>query len=244
VSVTFDGILLRSSVGSAARDRSSFQRAFCERVLREPGFAGAVLDVGCGEALPAALEPLSRGFGRLDGVDPSPGISSHPLLAQHWTCRVEDAPIPRAAYDLAYAYNVVEHVADPEPFLRKVHASLKPGGVFWALTPHGRHPFAYFSRALEVVGAKRAAGRYLAGLHGRQTVNEYSAFYRLNTVARVQKLARTTGFSTCTFDLWPCIQWDMYFPRLLRCLPHAYDAMLGTRFRPFMQILMFRLQKP
>lgn len=226
-----------------AADRSSFQRAFCARVLGERAFQGAVLDIGCGPALAAALEPLSRGYGRLDGVDPDAAIEAHPYLSRRWASRLEDAPLPRAEYDLAYAYNVVEHIKDPAPFLAAVHAALKPGGVFWALTPHGRHPFAYLSRALELAGAKARLGRYLAGLHGRSTVNDYPAYYRLNSPSSIARAARTAGFVECAYDFWPCVQWDTYFPPRLRWLPRAYDAALGTRYQPFMQILMFRLQK-
>ena len=157
-----------------ARDRSSFQRAFCARILGEPAFKGAVLDIGCGSGLPPALAPLSRGYARLDGVDPDAAIAAHPYLTRRWAGRLEDASVPRGEYDLAYAYNVVEHIGDPAPFLAAVHAVLKPGGVFWALTPHGRHPFAVLSRSLELAGA---------GLHGaicraarRPTVNDYPAY--------------------------------------------------------------------
>ncbi len=226
-----------------AHDRSSFQRAFCARVLGERAFRGAVLDIGCGPALPQALEPLARGYARLDGVDPDATIAAHPYLTRRWVGRLEDTPVPRAEYDLAYAYNVVEHIRDPSPFLAAVHAVLKPGGVFWALTPHGRHPFAYLSRALELSGVKARMGRYLADLHGRPTVNDYPAYYRLNSPSPIAKAARAAGFVECACDLWPCVQWDTYFPPILRWLPRGYDVVLGTRFRPFMQILMFRLQK-
>jgi SAM-dependent methyltransferase len=209
--------------------------------LAEPVFKGQVLDVGCGPNLPDPLVSLKGNYGQLDGVDPDPGVLAHPLLTRRWHGTFEESRIPND-YDLAYAYNVVEHVAYSRPFFEKVREVLKPGGVFWALTPHGNHPFAWISRMIELWGGKRRAREALKSQNGTYTVNDYSAYYRLNKAKSVVRAIDGLGFSRVTFYYYPCMQWDMYFPKPLRWGPHLYDLILGCRYRAFMLIFAYRLQ--
>ena len=50
-------------------------------------------------------------------------------------------------------------------------------------------------------------------------------------------------FRVAEFHYLPCVQWDTYFPRPLRFFPHAYDRLIGTRFRRAAQLLLFKLEK-
>jgi SAM-dependent methyltransferase len=143
---------------------------------------------------------------------------------------------------LAYAYNVVEHVADPARFLTSVNQILRPGGVFWALTPHGRHPFCWLARITEQVGGKARARERLRQDTG-YTVNAYPSYYRLNTRRAVERNAGKIGFSGGRFEYYPCLQWDTYFPDFMRWIPHAYDYVAGIRWPACMLVFAFRLQK-
>src|SRR5262249_774007 len=147
-------------------------------------------------------------------------------------------------YDLAYAYNVLEHIAQPRPFFRKVHQVLKPGGVFWALTPNHWHPFALLSRLIEQLGLKGLARARMGRMkNGTMRVNDYPAYYRCNSPRAIHHAIRDLGFSRATFYFHPCLQWDTYFPALLKWAPRAYDFLVGTRLAPFMQIFILRLDK-
>ena len=232
-----------SSYPELMRDRLGYQRVFCRLLLAEAGLKGCVIDIGCGAGFSEPLEPISGAYAQLDGVDPDAGVAAHPDLTRRWCGRLEDSDVPPAAYDLAYAYTVVEHVRRPRSFLRKVREILKPGGVFWALTPHARHPFAMLSRAVENIGLKgfyrRRLGKSNAGSYG---VNEYPAYYRLNSARQVAKAAKGLGFASATFCYIPCLQWDTYFPKPLRWAPRLYDRLLGIRARSLMLILAYRLR--
>ena len=218
------------------RDRGGFQRAFRQHLLAEPALAGHVLDIGAGGGLPPYLADLAVVPAQLDGVDPDPAVLTHPLLRQRWHAPFERADIPRAAYDLAYAHNVVEHVAAARPFFEKVREVLKSGGVFWALTPHGRHPFCLLSRGIEIMGGKSFAARR------NPNVNDYPAYYRLNRPAQVLQAIRGLGFASASFHFFPSMQWDQYFPAPLRAVPHLYDRWLGTRRPLFMLVMAYRLE--
>lgn len=225
-------------------DRCRFERAFAELLSGAPQLKGRVLDIGCGGGLPDALGRLRGQFGTLDGVDPDPAVATHPLLQRRWHGTLESSDVPAESYDLAYSYNVLEHLAEPAPFLDKVSRVLKPGGVFYALTPNAVHPFAVLSRGIEVIGLKGYA-RSKLGLAetGQMRVNDYPAYYRCNSPRAVRKAMRGSGFSRASFYFHPCVQWDNYFPAWLRWAPHAYDFALGSRITPLMQVFMFRLEK-
>ena len=45
-------------------------------------------------------------------------------------------PLPRGHFEQAYAYDVVEHLADLQAFLEEMHAILAPGGILEITTPH------------------------------------------------------------------------------------------------------------
>lgn len=224
-------------------DRSGFQRAFCQWILSEPSSAERVLDIGCGRGLPEPLSVFKTRFGELDGVDPDPGIADHPLLGRRWNGRFEDSDIPENAYDLAYAYNVLEHIEDPSPFFGKLQRILKPGGVFWAVTPHSRHPFCILARSVELAGGKGRVREWLRRRDGAYTVNRFASYYRANRAGAILRAVRGLGFSKAAFHYLPCLQWDTYFPVALRWLPHTYDYLLGCRIRSFMLILAVRLEK-
>lgn len=247
-SATWDVIRLGSDTTwrELDADRRSFQRAFVELLLGSPQFKGRVLDIGCGGDLPAALNSITGRYGSLDGVDPSPEVAQHPLLDQRWHAPFETSSVPSATYDCAYAYNVLEHITDPVPFFRKVHEVLKPGGVFWALTPNGRHPFALLSRSIERIGLKPFARRKIGRdeATGTMAVNDYPAYYRCNRPGAVTRAIRDLGFARARFFYFPCVQWDTYFPRWLKWAPHAFDFCIGTHLTPFMQLFIIRLEKP
>jgi len=225
-------------------DRTAFEGAFANLLLEAPQLRGRVLDIGCGDHLPTALKAIAGRVGALDGVDPNAAIVKHPLLEHRWHSTLEESGVPEESYDLAYAYNVVEHLRDPRPFLETVHSILKPGGSFFALAPNAIHPFAVLSRFIEVIGLKSYA-RSKIGLAetGEMRVNDYPAYYRCNSPRAVQRAIRHLGFKGVTFYFHPCVQWDNYFPANLRWAPRAYDYLLGSRFTPLMQVFMFRLDK-
>ena len=217
-------------------DRSGYQGEFAGRILAEPGLHGRVLDVGCGPAPQLMLEEVFRRAGHLDGVDPAPPVAPFPFLRQRWVGTLESAPLPHGAYDLAYSYNVVEHVPHARAFFQKLRQVLKPGGVYWSLTPHGHHPFCSAVKLLEALNLKQVISRH------DEHVNKYPSYYRLNRDRDILRAIRGLGFSSARFVYMPCMQWDRVFPRFARWLPWTYDFIAGTRFMRAMLILAYRLE--
>jgi SAM-dependent methyltransferase len=224
--------------------RSDFRWEFARLLRESPQLRGRVLDIGCGANLPIELRRMYDAFGPMDGVDPDPAIAEHPSLVHRWHGHFESCPVPGQTYDLAFAYNVLEHLAEPRPFFVKLASVLKPGGVFWAMAPNAHHPFALCSRAVDVLGLKPLARGWL----GRRAsfpmhVNEYASYYRANSPAAIRRAIAGLGFARASFDHVPCAQWDRYFPPALRWAPRTWDVLVSARVTSMSLILFVRLEK-
>ena len=224
----------------ASHDHAAQCRHFASIMLNDPRLSGRVLDVGCGVNGPTIGHyfPVYKRPAQLDGLDPMPGVENNPWLQRAWHGEFEQCPIPENEYDAIVCINVVEHVADPEAFLRKALASLKPGGAIFATTPNGVHPFPLCVKMVQAIGLK---SRMVAGKEGW---NDYPAYYRLNTRAAVVRFGGQAGFDSAEFHYHPNMQWWGYWPKPLRFIPAGFDWMLGCRFRPVFQQLLWRLQRP
>lgn len=219
-------------------DVAPFQYRFADLIARDPAVRGRVLDIGCGPGFHRSLAFIPRVASQVDGVDPGEDIEENTAVAMKWRGSLEQAPVPQSTYDLAVAFNVVEHIADPHTFLKAVHRLLKPGGRFWALTPHSRHLFAMLSRGLECAGLKQIIASRNA------SVNDYPAYYRLNSRRQVERCLngmplRATHVECMTAPGW----YKVYFPRWLHWTARAYDNLLGERFESFHLIFMFCLER-
>ena len=111
--------------------------------LDEQGFkplAGKrALDVGCGAGLLA--EPLARLGAEVTAIDAAEELieaarthaAGQNLEIDYRAAPVEDT---EGQFDLVTAMEVIEHVADPQAFLRSLAARLAPGGLLILSTPN------------------------------------------------------------------------------------------------------------
>lgn len=220
--------------------RSSFQEAYAEKLASEPGIRGNVLDIGCGHSINPTLSKISHLIGNLDGVDPFPVLDPPRLLRNRWTCCLEDIPVLPNTYDLAYSYNVVEHVSNEAAFLSKVIDILKPGGVYWSMSPNAWHPFSISVQILQATRLKDLYRRKLA-----PKGNDYPAFYRLCSSERVLRAVRTAfiPIASADFYYYPNVQWDTFFPPALKGIPRFLDKALLLHAPRNANIFMFRIEK-
>lgn len=237
-----------STYRALREDTSNFAHHFAAVMRADPRFVGArLLDVGCGPEGPTHPDKQGRNIYRpvleqarqVDGVEPGFDISKHPYLTERYATTLEDAPLEPAAYDVIVSFNVLEHVASPAPFMAKVFGALKPGGAFYATTPHGFHPFPLCVLLVERLGLK---GK-VADMEYEGKINRYATYYRLNRRGQIRRHAAAAGFARATYHLVPCVNWDSYFPGVTRVLPRAFDRLIGTRVRACAQQLMVVLEK-
>ncbi len=228
-------------------NRAGFAEHFAQIMEADPRTKGRVLDVGCGKNGPDLKNgkqefvffPLIRRASQLDGLDPFPEVMQNPHIKEKWVGTLEQSSVPAGAYDAMLSFFVLEHVGDTQGFLRAVHRALKPGGVFYALTPSSRHPFAWIVRLIEAFNAKRAVER----ITKEGEVNRIPTYYRLNSPSAIAKSAQGMGFSHLEVFYYPAINWETYFPKPLRFVPRMYDHLVGTKFRGANQQVLFKLEK-
>ena len=99
----------------------------------------SALDVGCGAGLLA--EPLARMGAKVTAVDAAPELieaakahaAGQGLSIDYRAIGVE---LLEAHYDLVTAMEVIEHVADPQAFVKDLAARLAPGGLMILSTPN------------------------------------------------------------------------------------------------------------
>lgn len=102
-----------------------------------PPSPGHLLDVGCGNGL-FLMRARDAGWSTL-GLEPDPIAAN---VAREAGVAVVEGTLDEIETDLTFdvvsASHVIEHVHDPQQFLRRIYSILKPGGTLWVATPNIR----------------------------------------------------------------------------------------------------------
>lgn len=146
-------------------------------VKRLPPLAGLqVLDLGCGGGILA--EDLARAGAHVTGVDPSRAtLAVARAHAKQQGLRIRyrhgtaESLRGRAAYDVVFAVDVLEHVQDLGAALDAAIGALKPGGWFGFLT-HNATPDAFLEIIWEWEYAQRTSARGSHDFHRFITPDE------------------------------------------------------------------------
>jgi SAM-dependent methyltransferase len=97
--------------------------------------AGRVLDLGCGSGYGAAgLAGRGAPVVALDRVAPDPASRRSP--ARFVRADLGAVPLAARAFDLVVSFQVIEHLADPGPYLDAIADLLAPGGSAILTTPN------------------------------------------------------------------------------------------------------------
>jgi 2-polyprenyl-3-methyl-5-hydroxy-6-metoxy-1,4-benzoquinol methylase len=126
-----------------ASDAIHYRTVICADIAsRRPG--RAFLDYGSGIGSDAIA------FGRL-GYDVTLADISEPLLRfARWRCQrrnihpnvvdLKREPLPRAHFDAAVCFDVLEHLPRPLQAIRRIHTAMVPGGLMFMHAPFGQDP--------------------------------------------------------------------------------------------------------
>ena len=126
-----------------------------------------ILDIGCGGGLLA--EPMARLDAEVTGIDvTAPAIiaarahaESMQLAIDYQVITAEDLAASGAKFDVIYASEVIEHVADRPLFIKAIAAMLTPNGVVVITTINRSLPALIFAKlALEYIVRLVPAGTH------------------------------------------------------------------------------------
>jgi 2-polyprenyl-6-hydroxyphenyl methylase/3-demethylubiquinone-9 3-methyltransferase len=130
---------------------------------RRPLEGKTALDVGCGAGLLA--EPLARLGANVTGIDASPEVIA--VAREHAAAigleidyRVGDVQTLEREFDLVTAMEVIEHVADPQLFVKALAKRLARDGLLVMSTPNATS----WSRVMMITLGERL-GRIPRGTH-------------------------------------------------------------------------------
>ncbi|MGI8468710.1 MAG: class I SAM-dependent methyltransferase [Pyrinomonadaceae bacterium] len=97
-----------------------------------------LLDVGCGAGL--LLEAALKNKWQAEGLEISSSsvdsLRKRGIKVFHGV--LSEARFPEDRFDVVTAVEILEHIPNPAEIITKIHRILRPGGLFWATTPHGR----------------------------------------------------------------------------------------------------------
>jgi SAM-dependent methyltransferase len=178
--------------------------------------ASLIAEVGCGRGALVDLHAPGgpwqdlRGDQRtVVGIDIDPIGAENPIIDE-FRLIAEDGlwPLDDATVDLAVSDFVLEHVTDPQAFVRELARVLRPGGVFIARTINRHSMLAAAARMVP----NHSHARVLERLQpGREERDVFRTAYQMNTRSDLDDLfapqfdwalARRTGLEQY-FKPWP-----------------------------------------
>jgi SAM-dependent methyltransferase len=168
---------------------------FRARILSalDPDFI--VLDLGAGAGIVEAMD--FRGHAaRICGIDLDPRVLENPFLDEAMIGDVGRLPYSDSTFDVVFADNVMEHIAEPKTAYAEIARVLKPGGIFLFKTPNLWHYMPAIARFTPLW-----FHRFYNRVRGRAQIDTFPTLYRSNTEKTVHRLARMNGFRDSSTDL-------------------------------------------
>jgi SAM-dependent methyltransferase len=182
-----------NEAGGFSRSDGTVQ--FYQRVHALLGLGHRILDFGAGRGAAYYEDPSSyrkrlrdlRGEGRcIIGVDVDPIVTGNPWLDEAIVLEKESTfPFPDEHFDLIVSDSTFEHIADPARTVSELGRVLKAGGWICARTPNRYGYVALINRILPSRMSKRLV---TSAQPGRQEKDIFPAYYRMNTLGRMQEL--------------------------------------------------------
>jgi SAM-dependent methyltransferase len=158
---------------------------------------GRVLDLGCGTN--ADLARYRTRTREVWGAD----FQKHPKLQNpRWFLLLRKdgtIPFPDAYFDTVTTVMVLEHVADPDLFLREVTRVLRPGGRFIGHSISGMHYVTFISRMFGIL-PHCLSQAIIEKLYNRSEQDTFPAYYRMNSERSLRRNCEAVGLKLVEFQ--------------------------------------------
>jgi ubiquinone/menaquinone biosynthesis C-methylase UbiE len=197
-------------------------KAVAKELRSSPDARPRILDIGAGRSLVIENELRKRKLDFLaDRVDVEDCQLEGLNVGRCWVASVESMPhVPSAAYPVAFANFVLEHVPRVDQAAREISRVLKPGGVFIASVANPTAPEFFISRHTPLWFHQLVKGKG----EGRHAFETHYAYADLDELAAVFGRA---GFTLETATYIPFTYGYLYRFPVVNLLSRAYDAMVS-----------------
>lgn len=179
----------------------STQYDYRDALLRYLERGSGWLDVGCGHAIfpdwvgDSARAAVARA-GCVVGIEYDiDSLRQHALIRNRVVGDIERAPFRPDSFDVVTANMVIEHIQNPDRFLRNVRVVLRPGGFLIAHTPNIRN----YKVRLAALLPQALKNRLIAWFKNRHEDDVFPTLYRMNSEAAIRDLASRSGFRVVEF---------------------------------------------
>jgi 2-polyprenyl-3-methyl-5-hydroxy-6-metoxy-1,4-benzoquinol methylase len=201
-------------------------RVFTRLVINECRQRSApirVLDIGCGKGIEMRSDyqwAIREHADEYVGLEPDVSIKT-PQGLFHDVQRtvMEQADLPANHFDVAYSFMVMEHVDNPDEFMRAVWRSLKPGGVYLFATPNRRHNFTRIASLLHTMRLDEHVLRAVSP--EAKDEYHYPVRYRFNSEKQINACAARAGFQSPHYLYLEEVGPRSCFPGPTRLIFHA-----------------------
>jgi SAM-dependent methyltransferase len=163
-------------------------KLFRERICSYIHPDAVVLDVGAGAGIVAEMNFRGQ-VARMCGVDLDPRVETNPMLDEGRIANAGLIPYADNFFDVVFADNVMEHLADPRQVFSEIQRVLKPNGVLLFKTPNVTHYMPTIARL-----TPHSFHAFINKLRGRAEVDTFPTRYRVNSAKAVARIASETGF--------------------------------------------------
>ena len=187
---------------------------------------GRVLDIGAG-------------IGEVSDVFRDEGWSTHAIemnsVAAEWLrgCGHEEVfhgsfedYTTNHKFDIIMAWGVVEHVVDPDAFLRRVHELLVPGGLFVSEVPHGQCLLVDMARKTGMDPKRILMGEQHIVLYSTKA---YNVLHERNGLEKIHLQTNGLDFDTIFKEKKICVSDDVLAP-MQECID---EKLYGDLLRGF-----------
>jgi ubiquinone/menaquinone biosynthesis C-methylase UbiE len=159
---------------------------------------GRVVDLGCGKE--EYLSCLVEKAGEVVGVDERclQGSYHHHLQAD----LNRKIPLREESVDLAASKFLLEHLEDPQRFLREVHRILRASGRLVLMTPNVLYYPYGLNLLLSRFLAQETRMRLVQAFSGRPADDIFPVHYRCNTPKRMREQLERAGFEITHMDTY------------------------------------------
>lgn len=215
---------------------------FRSAIIKNLSPRSRILDYGAGRGYVSEMN-FKEVCASVSGVDPDAAVLQNPFLhdAKLLDLDTGKIPYPDGSFDLVFADNVMEHIADPAVVLAEIFRVLKPGGLFLAKTPNRLHymPIIAMLTPLWFHG-------FYNRLRGRSTFDTFPTHYRLNSSKAVRSFAVCARFDIISIDYFESRPEYLRLFSVSYLIGILYERIVNSMeiFRIFRILLIFTLRKP